>query len=150
VSRKSIVVAVAALGLLSLGVLPAWGHAKFDQKSAKANTEQGFTLEVPEERGPRFHNDKVVLAVPDGWAAGKCEAKASWGCAVSPPTAGRPGLVTWTRQAPGGDDVFRLSLRTGRPGRIAVPVHQTYSDGQTMRWDGPEDSENPAPVVEVR
>jgi uncharacterized protein YcnI len=149
VSRK-LVVAVAALGALVLTTAPAWGHAEFDQKSARANAEQGFTLKVPEERGEKLHNDKVVLAVPDGWTAGKCEAKASWGCATSPPSADRPGLVTWTRQQPGGDDVFRLSLRTGPRGRIAVPVHQTYSDGQTMRWDGPEDSENPAPVVEVR
>jgi uncharacterized protein YcnI len=80
VSRKPIVVAVAALAILSVCMLPAWGHAEFEQKTAKANAEQGFTLKVPEERGPR----------------------------------------------------------------------QTYSDGQTMRWDGPEDSENPAPVVEVR
>lgn len=148
-SRK-LVVAVFTLGALALAVPSAWGHAEFDQKSAKANAEQGFTLKVPEERGEKLHNTKVVLAVPDGWAAGKCEAKASWGCAVSPPSADRPALVTWTRQSPGGDDVFRLTLRTGPRGRIPVPVHQTYSDGQTVRWDGPEDSENPAPVVEVR
>jgi hypothetical protein len=149
VSRK-LFVGVVVLTTLSLGALPAWGHAEFEQKSAKANTEQAFTLKVPEERGNRFHNTKVVLAVPEGWAAGKCEPKPSWNCAVSAPSGGRPGLVTWTRQSPGGDDVFRLSLRTGRPGRVSVPVHQTYSDGQTMRWDGPEGSEYPAPVVEVR
>jgi uncharacterized protein YcnI len=149
VSRKFIVVAAVA-GVLAVGAPAAWGHAEFDQKSARANAEQGFTLKVPEERGEELHNTKVVLAVPEGWTATRCEDKASWGCTISPASSGRRAVVTWTRRAPGGDEVFRLSLRTGQRGRVPVPVHQTYSDGQTMRWDGPEDSENPAPVIETR
>jgi uncharacterized protein YcnI len=150
VSRKFAVVVIAVASALTVGAPAAWGHAEFDQKNARANAEQGFSLKVPEERGDKLHNTKVVLAVPDGWTATRCEDKASWGCAISPASSGRPAVVTWTRQSPGGDEVFRLSLRTGARGRVSVPVHQTYSDGQTMRWDGPEDSEYPAPVIEIR
>jgi uncharacterized protein YcnI len=149
VSRKFIVVAAVA-GVLAVGAPAAWGHAEFDQKSARPNAEQGFTLKVPEERGDKLHNTKVVLAVPNGWTATRCDAKASWNCTITPPSSGRRSVVTWTRSSDGGDEVFRLSLRTGSAGRVPVPVHQTYSDGQTVRWDGPEDSENPAPVIEIR
>ncbi len=64
--------------------------------------------------------------------------------------------ITWTgdgRQGaigPGEFVDFGLSLRMpeGKPGdQLTFKALQTYDDGQVVRWIGPEDAEEPAPIV---
>ena len=64
--------------------------------------------------------------------------------------------ITWTgdgRQgaiAPGEFVDFGLSLRMpdGKAGdTLTFKALQTYDDGQVVRWIGPEDAEEPAPIV---
>ena len=64
--------------------------------------------------------------------------------------------ITWTGDGkqgviePGQFQDFGLSLRIpdGKAGdKLTFKALQTYDDGQVVRWIGPEDADEPAPVV---
>jgi uncharacterized protein YcnI len=62
--------------------------------------------------------------------------------------------VTWRggRIEPGEFQEFGLSFQMPEesPGtKIAFPSIQVYDNGETVRWIGPEESDEPAPLVEV-
>ncbi|MEW6474786.1 MAG: DUF1775 domain-containing protein [Actinomycetota bacterium] len=141
---------VAGTLVLSLPAA-AWAHPVFvSSASVPANSDQKLSFHVPEEKGPDVHNTKVVFVLPEGFADARCDDKPQWSCAVSGASNGRT-VVTYTRTAGNGvDDRFSFGVRTpGRPGDYAIPTHQSYSDRTTVRWDGPPDSEYPAPVLKV-
>jgi uncharacterized protein YcnI len=142
--------AVASGALVAAFPATAWAHAVFlSNSSVPANSDQKLTLNVPEEKGPSVHNTKVVFVVPAGFSVAGCDPKPQWRCAVAPASEGRT-TVTYTRE--GGDDPdarFSFGVRTPGPGEYPFATNQTYSDNSTMRWNGPPDSESPAPVLKV-
>lgn len=147
---------LAALGMVAtlasaVGTVPAFGHAEFaNPSSVPANTDQRLTLHAPEERGQSVRTVKVAVQVPGDFRVNGCAAAGSFTCATS---AGKSGatILTWTRQ--GGNDVvedFTFDVHTpAKGGRYAFKVNQSYDDGSTDRWAGPEGSEYPAAVLEV-
>jgi uncharacterized protein YcnI len=143
--------AVAAGAVLAAVPAAAWAHAVFlSNSSVPANSDQKLTLNVPEEKGSSIHNTKVVFVVPSGFSVSGCDQKPQWKCAVAPASQGRT-TVTYTRDS--GDDAdgrFSFGVHTpGQPGDYPFAVNQTYSDNSTTRWNGPPDSETPAPVLKV-
>jgi uncharacterized protein YcnI len=129
----------------------AWAHAVFlSSASVPANSDQKLTLNVPEEKGPSVHNRKVVFVVPSGFSVKGCDPKPQWKCDVSGASEGRT-LVTFNRES--GDDPdgrFSFGVHTpGQPGDYPFQTNQSYSDNSTARWNGPPDSETPAPVLKV-
>jgi uncharacterized protein YcnI len=143
--------AMAAGTVLAALPAAAWAHAVFlSNSSVPANSDQKLTLNVPEEKGSSIHNSKVVFVVPSGFSVSGCDPKSQWQCAVSPASQGRT-TVAYTRDA--GDDAdgrFSFGVHTpGQPGDYPFAVNQTYSDNSTTRWNGPPDSETPAPVLKV-
>jgi uncharacterized protein YcnI len=144
----------AALAAVAMGTViaafpaAAWAHAEFEgNPSVPANSDQKLTLNVPEEKGPNVHNTKVVVVVPSGFSVSGCE-KSGWRCEVAPASGGRT-TVTYSREAGGSDTRFSFGVRTPGPGEYPFATNQTYSDNSTARWNGPPDSENPAPVLKV-
>jgi len=129
----------------------AWAHAVFlSSASVPANSDQKLTINVPEEKGPNVHNTKVVFVVPGGFSVSGCDQKREWSCAVSGASNGRT-LVTYTRSSgTDADGRFTFGVHTpGQGGDYPFQTNQSYSDNSTVRWDGPPDSENPAPVLKV-
>jgi uncharacterized protein YcnI len=65
----------------------------------------------------------------------------------------RIDTVTWTggRIRPGEFQEFGVSFQVpNEPGAaLAFPSVQTYSNGEVVRWIGPEDADEPAPRVTV-
>ena len=148
--RRARLAAVVAGGLLAAVPATAWAHAVFlSSGSVPANTDQKLTLNVPEEKGPNVHNTKIVFVVPAGFKVAGCDPKPEWTCAVSPASGGRT-LVTYTRSS-GTDADARFSFGVHTPGQGDYPfdTNQYYSDNSTVRWDGPPDSDTPAPVLKV-
>jgi hypothetical protein len=45
--------------------------------------------------------------------------------------------------------LFEFTRRSD-PGSYTFQVEQTYSDGSVVNWAGPEDAEEPAPIVEMK
>lgn len=141
--------AAAAIGAaIAASPATAWGHAEFESKSpVPANSDQKLTLNVPEEKGLNVHNTKVVVVVPSGFSVSGCE-KSGWKCEVAPASGGRTS-VTYIRESGGPDTRFSFGVRTPGPGEYPFATNQTYSDNSTARWNGPPDSDNPAPVLKV-
>jgi len=148
--RGRLAAAVAAGAVIAAVPATAWAHAVFlSSSSVPANSDQKLTLNVPEEKGASVHNTKVVVVVPSGFAVKGCEPKPQWNCAVAGASEGRT-TVTYTRSA--GDDAdgrFSFGVHTPGPGDYPFAVNQTYSDNSTVRWNGPPDSDTPAPVLKV-
>jgi hypothetical protein len=88
--------------------------------------------------------------VPAGFSVSGCDKKPQWDCAVSGASNGRT-LVTYTRSSgTDADGRFTFGVHTpGKGGDYPFPTNQSYSDNSTVRWDGPPESETPAPVLKV-
>lgn len=147
--RLSLSAAVAG-AVIAAFPATAWAHAEFQGKSSvPANSDQKLTLNVPEEKGPDVHNAKVVFVVPSGFSVSGCDPKPQWKCAVAPASEGRT-TVTYTRESGADPDGrFSFGVRTPGPGEYPFATNQTYSDNSTTRWNGPPNSDNPAPVLKV-
>ena len=149
--RGARLAAVVAGGILAAVPVTAWAHAEFlSNSSVPANSDQKLTLNVPEEKGPNVHNTKVVFVVPAGFSVSGCDQKPQWSCAVSGASNGRT-LVTYTRSSGTDADArFTFGVHTpGQGGDYPFQTNQSYSDNSTVRWDGPPDSDTPAPVLKV-
>lgn len=149
--RRRRVAILTAAAVIGFSPTAAWAHATFVKTaSVPANSDQTLTIDAEEERGPDVHNAKVIIEVPSGFVVARCEPKAGWSCSKSSASGGRT-LLTWIRDSgadPGGR--FTFSLRTPRDaGNYPFEVNQFYSDGKASRWDGPPDSDTPAPVLKV-
>jgi uncharacterized protein YcnI len=144
-------VAVVAGGIMAAVPATAWAHAAFlSSGSVPANSDQKLTINVPEEKGPSVHNTKVVFVVPAGFSVSGCDQKPQWACAVSGASNGRT-LVTYTRSSGTDADArFTFGVHTpGQGGDYPFQTNQSYSDNSTVRWDGPANSDTPAPVLKV-
>ncbi|MGH9041575.1 MAG: hypothetical protein ACRDZ3_15250 [Acidimicrobiia bacterium] len=138
-------VALAAVLAASPGT--AWAHASFTDGSAPANADDTLTLDVPEEKGADVHNQKVIVEVPAGFAVKGCATPGGWAC-DSKASSGRT-VVTFTRGSSPVETRFDLQVHTPKAGEYTFEVNQFYDDGSASRWDGPPDSDSPAPVLEV-
>jgi uncharacterized protein YcnI len=149
--RRGRLAAAVAGGVVAFVPAAAWAHAVFlSSGTVPANSDQKLTLNVPEEKGPSVHNAKVIFVVPSGFKVAGCDPKPQWSCAVSGASNGRT-LVTYTRDS-GTDADARFSFGVHTPaqaGDYPFQTNQTYSDNSTVRWDGPPDSDTPAPVLKV-
>lgn len=149
-ARSSIVgVAVAVLFAPA-----AFGHATISGASTfPASSDQRVTMDVPGERGDSVTNTNVKIYLPADWTGLGCEAAAPWHCASTPNALEGRTVIEWNKDAGAGptaaDETFVLTAHTGAPGKYTMPVNQTYSSGETVRWVGPEGSETPAPTVTV-
>jgi hypothetical protein len=146
-----ILASLALAGLLAMPT-PAWAHAVFVSNSTvPPESDQRLALDVPEEKGPDVHNSKILVVVPGGFRVSGCDQKPEWSCAASGASGGRT-LVTWTRTSGSNPDAhFSFGVHTPKqPGEYPFDVNQSYSDGSTVHWDGPPDSDTPAPVLDVR
>ncbi|HEY2667524.1 MAG TPA: hypothetical protein VGK51_11870, partial [Actinomycetota bacterium] len=149
--RRGLVVGVQTVLLLLAGASPALSHATFPgQGPLAAQADQVLNMAVPEERDPDTHNVGVTVALPASWTAVRCQATAPWQCTIT------PGQIQWTKvpptAPPGPNDVaFVFTVHTGGPGTYPIPVIQTYSPptNEVVRWIGPPDSAEPAPVLTV-
>ena len=151
-SRRAGRLAVVGVGLI-IAAVPgsAWAHPTFvSGGSAPPNSDQKLVFNVVEEKGPDVHNTKVLFVVPAGFRVSGCEQKPKWECNVSGASAGRT-TVTFTRTSGNEkDETFGFAVRTpDKPGDYPIPTNQSYSDNSTMRWNGPAESDSPAPVFKV-
>ena len=145
-----VLTAVAALG--AVAATSAFGHARLLPATAFDQT-QLFTLAVPGEKEDAT-TTKVVLTVPDGFGIRMFEPAEGWERQVETTGTGEDehiAKVTWTASGDAGADggLFLFTAGADDTGSYSFEVEQSYSDGSVVDWAGPEDSDEPAPVVEV-
>ena len=160
-------VAAALAATLALPAA-ASAHVTLQPSSAPADGFTRLDVRVPNERDDAG-TVKVDVQLPPGFAFVSYEPRPGWKVSVKREKLDEPievegGLevdegvsqITWTGSGeqgvigPGEFVDFGLSLRMpkGEAGdKLTFKALQTYDDGDVVRWIGPEDAEEPAPVV---
>ena len=164
--RRSILAAVATAALLAPAAAQA--HVTLQPDTAPAGGFTRLDVRVPNERDDAG-TTKVDVQLPPGFIAASYEPVPGWSVKLTPTKAAQPidageGLksdtqvsrITWTGDSkqgvidPGQFQDFGLSLKMpdGKAGdKLTFKALQTYDDGQVVRWIGPEDADEPAPIV---
>jgi periplasmic copper chaperone A len=158
--RTAAAIVAAALALPAA----ASAHVTLQPNTAPADGFTRLDVRVPNERDDAA-TVKVDVQLPPGFAFVSYEPRPGWEVEVKREKAEQPieveeGLevdeeirqITWSggRIGPGEFVDFGLSLRMpkGEAGdKLTFKALQTYDDGDVVRWIGPEDADEPAPIV---
>jgi uncharacterized protein YcnI len=162
--RRTAVIPALACALVSATASTAAAHVEVAPRSAAAGGLATFTIEVPNERTDAA-TVSVSVQIPDGVTLVRFAPVSGWRrTATREPltqatTVGgdavteRISSVTWSggRIAPGEFMSFPISLAVPEtPGaELRFPAVQRYEDGETVRWIGDEDADQPAAVVAI-
>ena len=149
---RPVLAAAAALSLLAPAAAQA--HVTLQPDTAPAGGYTRLDVRVPNERDDAG-TTKIDLQLPAGFEAASYEPVPGWDVKVAS-EGKRVRQITWTGRgkqgvvAPGQFQDFGLSLKMpeGKGGeKLTFKALQTYDDGEVVRWIGPEDADEPAPVV---
>ena len=158
---KKKMIAGLAGGILAV-MLPgiALAHVTVKPNEVVAGGFQTFFVQVPNEKD-NASTTKVEIEFPQAFASVSFQPKPGWKRTVKMVKFDEPieafgeqvtegvGTVTWSggEIAPGEFETFYFSAGAVPEGELVFPALQTYSDGDVVRWIGPPDSDEPAPVV---
>ena len=165
--RPRAVAAVVGLAALALPAVAA-AHVTIQPNTAPAGGYTRVDVRVPNERDDAG-TTQVRVQLPPGFTSASYEPRPGWKVTMKKVKLDQPikpedgfeidegiGEITWTGDgkqgviAPGQFVDFGLSLKMpdGTAGdKLTFKALQTYDDGQVVRWIGPEDADEPAPVV---
>ena len=163
--KKTILAALSAALVLPAA---ADAHVTVQPREAPAGAFTRIDVRVPNEKDDQG-TTKVDLQLPPGFAFVSYEPQPGWKVDVKREQLDTPikieegfevdeqvTRITWTGDgktgivAPGQFKDFGLSVRipAGKAGdKLTFKALQTYEGGETVRWIGAEDSDEPAPVV---
>jgi uncharacterized protein YcnI len=144
---------VAALGALLLVPAVASAHARVSPAVSLAGKLQLYSLAVPTEKDNAV-TTKVVLTLPSGFAIDSFAPSPGWHRVLQQTGSGDSAViqrVTWAGgHVPSEEDsLFQFLAQPASTGSYRFTVQQTYSDGSIVNWAGAENSENPAPTIDV-
>jgi periplasmic copper chaperone A len=160
--RRTRTVAVTMLALVVLAS-PALAHVTIQPTEAPAGEFFRFVVRVPNERDDAG-TVSVEVDLPDNLTFVSFQPKEGWKRSVTMKTLEEPievfgepvtevvDTVTWEATGrpirPGEFDEFGFSARSPEEQEeLVFPSIQAYSSGETVRWIGPAESEEPAPRV---
>ena len=149
----------------SLALAPvAAAHVELSPNETTAGTEGRFALLVPNEEADAS-TVKIVVKFPESVPVASFQPVQGWTRTVKTVKLATPitdddgnqvteriDTVTWQggQIKPGEFEEFGMSFAAPEDaGAVQFPVVQTYSDGNVVRWIGPEDSEEPAAQLTV-
>jgi uncharacterized protein YcnI len=158
--RTSVFVAALALVLAPA----ASAHVTVNPREWEAGGFARFAVRVPNERDSA-DTTRVEMKLPDNVLSASFQPVEGWRRTVKmrqldPPVeiegeqvTEKIDTVTWTggRVRPGEFQEFGVSFQVPEePGtELVFPAVQTYSNGERVRWIGPEVADEPAPRVTV-
>jgi uncharacterized protein YcnI len=144
---------VAAVGAL-IASAPAFAHAEVSPAVALSGTGQLFTLAVPTEKED-LTTTKIEMSPPSGFSIDSFVPSPGWQREVQTSGSGHEAeisKITWSGgSVPHDEDAIFQFIASGDSAKsYSFKVRQTYSDGSAVDWTGPESSDTPAPVVELK
>jgi uncharacterized protein YcnI len=161
--RVRTAIAVAVAGAL-VSAPAAAAHVTLNPREWEAEGFARFAVRVPNERD-NANTTRVTMQFPEQVLSASFQPVEGWRRTVKMVELDEPiddegeqiteriDTVTWTggRIRPGEFQEFGVSFQVpNEPGTdLAFPAVQRYSNGETVRWIGPEDADTPAPVVTV-
>jgi uncharacterized protein YcnI len=147
--------ALAVASAIAL-VLPAAasGHARVSPTVSVSGKSQLYSLAVPTEKD-NLTTTKIVMTVPSGFSIDSFAPAPGWHRVVQQSGSGSAAVitsVTWSGgNVPTGEDsLFQFLAQPASSKTYMFTVQQTYSDGSIVNWAGPESSDAPAPVIDVK
>jgi uncharacterized protein YcnI len=160
--RAALIAAIAA----SLVIAPAaTAHVTLNPPEWEAGGFARFAVRVPNERD-NADTTRVTVKFPEQILAASFQPIEGWQRTVKMARLDQPiedegeriteriDTVTWSggRIRPGEFEEFGVSFQVPEvePGtELAFPSLQRYSNGEVVRWIGPADADEPAPIVTV-
>jgi periplasmic copper chaperone A len=156
---------VAALAALLLLAPVAAAHVTLNPDEWEAGGFARFAVRVPNERD-NADTTKITLRFPEQVVSASFQPIEGWRRTVEMTRLDEPiedegeriteriDTVTWTggRIRPGEFQEFGISFQVPEEQagtELAFPAVQTYSNGEVVRWIGPPDADEPAPIVAV-
>lgn len=150
-SRIGLSLAGALLAILTFGASIASAHVTIWPPQSAPGAFEKYLVRVPSERpSPTV---RVELDMPDSVTFSRVMPKPGWRYETVRNAAGRVTSIVWSGGSIGPEefDEFEFQARNGRdPGKVAWKARQVYADGTTVAWDGPEGSNNPASMTEIK
>ena len=165
--RPRAVAAVVGVAALASPAVAA-AHVTIQPNTAPAGGYTRVDVRVPNERDDAG-TTQVRVQLPPGFTSASYEPRPGWKVTMKKVKLDQPiktedgfeidegiGEITFAGDgkqgviAPGQFVDFGLSLKMpdGTAGdKLTFKALQTYDDGQVVRWIGPEDADEPAPVV---
>ena len=157
-------IALVSIVLALLLAPMAGAHVTVNPDEAAAGSFARFDVRAPNERD-NADTTEVTVQLPEGLFFVSFQPKPGWERTVEmeelsepvevfgSPVTERVASVTWSGGtiAPGEFDEFGFSaLVPEEEGQeLVFPSLQTYSNGEVVRWIGPPDADEPAPIVTV-
>jgi uncharacterized protein YcnI len=138
-----------ALGFVS----SAWAHAAISPPVTRSKSIQLFTLAVPTEKAG-LTTTKIELTPPSGFGIDSFVSEPGWKRSVQQAGSGNSAVIqkiTWSggHTQTGEDSVFQFLASPNSSKTYTFTVHQTYSDGSVVDWNGPESAATPAPSIQA-
>lgn len=156
-------IAVVVLAALVLAPVAA-AHVTLNPREWEAEGFARFAVRVPNERD-NADTTRITVRFPEGVLSASFQPVEGWERTVKMAQLEEPieaegeqitekiDTVTWSggRIRPGEFQEFGVSFQVpNEPGsELAFPAIQRYSNGETVRWIGPEDADEPAPRVTI-
>ncbi|MGH2946996.1 MAG: YcnI family protein [Solirubrobacteraceae bacterium] len=162
--RAAPIIAGAVAAVLVVTPVAA-AHVTLNPREWEAGGFARFAVRVPNERD-NAATTEVTLRFPEEVISASFQPVEGWEREVEMAELDEPiddegeqiteriDTVTWTggRIRPGEFQEFGVSFQVPEvePGtELAFPAIQTYSGGEVVRWIGPPDADEPAPIVAV-
>jgi periplasmic copper chaperone A len=157
--------ACVVLGALAVPAT-ADAHVTINPREWEAGGFARFAVRVPNERDDA-DTTRVTMQLPETVVSASFQPVEGWKRTVEmerldepieeegeEPITERLATVTWSggRIRPGEFQEFGVSFQVPEDAvgeSLAFPAVQRYSNGEVVRWIGPEDADEPAPLVEV-
>ena len=127
----------------------AWAHVRVVPEEIPADSFQVLAVRVPTEKD--VPTTEVRVEVPEGFTISRVKPVPGWEYELEE-EAGVVRTITWSGGEIGATEFqeFDIQGRTPEePGEYPWNAFQTYEDGEVVEWAGPEDSEQPASVLNV-
>ncbi len=147
---RVLAVAVTACAATLLVAGAAFAHVEISPEQVAPGSFGTYTVQVPNEEDAE-DTVGLDLTLPKGFLLESAESVPGWRTKVDVGRDGTPARVHWTggHLTPHTFGQFAITGKVpGRPGTLRFPAVQHYETA-LVSWNGAEDSEHPAPTLEV-
>ena len=147
--RRVATVAGVLLALLVLPAAPSLAHVTLRADTTEPEAYAVYTVRIPNE-SETAATTSVEVQLPDGLEASRYEPVPGWDIAIADGVLTLEASDAAAAIAPGEFRDFRFQAQNpAEAGDLVFPAVQTYDDGEVASWTGPEDADQPAPVVTI-
>lgn len=151
--EKLLVKAVALVcfsACLTIGAAgAALAHVEVSPGEVSGGGSVAFTVSVPTELD--IPTAEVRVEIPAGFEVESVDEAPGWRVGEEE-EAGRIAAITWSGgeiPVEGSEEFAFQATAPEEAGEFPFRATQTYEDGTVVEWAGPEDSNEPAPIVAV-